>query len=58
MTGPLGHQTPEYQRSVLPPDVTARVAVEQPSTLGWECCVGRSASVIGMKTFVASAPLK
>ena len=52
------HQTQEYQDSVLPPDVTARVAVEQASTLGWDRYVGRSGRVIGMKTFGASAPLK
>jgi transketolase len=51
-------QAPEYQNSVLPPGVTARVAVEQASTLGWERYVGRSGRVIGMKTFGASAPLK
>jgi transketolase len=52
------HQTPEYRDRVLPPDVTARVAVEQASTFGWERYVGRSGRVIGMKTFGASAPLK
>ena len=52
------HQTQEYQDSVLPPDVTARVAVEEASTLGWERYVGRSGRIIGMKTFGASAPLK
>jgi transketolase len=52
------HQTQEYQDSVLPPDVTARVAVEQASTFGWERYVGRTGRVIGMKTFGASAPLK
>ena len=52
------HQPQAYQDSVLPPDVTARVAVEQASTFGWERYVGRSGRVIGMKTFGASAPLK
>jgi transketolase len=52
------HQTHEYRDSVLPPDVKARVAVEQASTFGWERYVGTSGSVIGMKTFGASAPLK
>ncbi len=51
-------QTQAYQDSVLPPNVKARVAVEQASTLGWERYVGRSGHVIGMKTFGASAPLK
>jgi transketolase len=49
------HQTKEYQDSVLPPDVTARVAVEQGSTLGWERYVGNSGRIVGMKTFGASA---
>ena len=52
------HQTQEYQDEVLPPQVTARVAVEQASTFGWERYVGRSGRMIGMKTFGASAPLK
>jgi transketolase len=52
------HQTEEYRNSVLPPKVTARVAVEQASTLGWERYVGPSGQVIGMHTFGASAPLK
>ncbi len=49
---------PEYRESVLPPEVTARVAVEQASTLGWERYVGLRGEVIGMQTFGASAPLK
>ena len=52
------HQTQEYRDSVLPPKVRARVAVEQASTMGWDRYVGPSGSVIGMKTFGASAPLK
>jgi transketolase len=51
-------QTQEYQDTVLPPQVTARVAVEQASTFGWERYVGRSGRMIGMHTFGASAPLK
>jgi transketolase len=52
------HQTQEYRDSVLPPDVKARVAIEQASTFGWERYVGNFGHVIGMKTFGASAPLK
>ncbi len=52
------HQTQEYRDSVLPPGVTARVAVEQASTFGWERYVGTTGRIIGMKTFGASAPLK
>jgi transketolase len=52
------HQPKSYRDSVLPPHVTARIAVEQGSTLGWERYVGTEGRVIGMKTFGASAPLK
>jgi len=52
------HQTQQYRDSVLPPAVTARVAIEQASTFGWERYVGLSGRVIGMTTFGASAPLK
>jgi transketolase len=51
-------QSRDYQDSVLPPEVEARVAVEQGSTLGWERYVGREGRVVGMHTFGASAPLK
>jgi transketolase len=48
-------QSQEYRDSVLPPAVTARVAIEQASSLGWE----RYAPVsVAMTTFGASAPLK
>ena len=52
------HQSREYQDSVLPPEVEARVAVEQASTFGWERYVGLKGRIIGMRTFGASAPLK
>jgi transketolase len=52
------HQSRDYKNSVLPPDVEARVAVEQASTFGWERYVGVKGRVIGMHTFGASAPLK
>jgi len=51
-------QPDEYRDSVLPPSITARVAVEQATTLGWERYVGMRGQIIGMKTFGASAPLK
>ena len=47
-----------YRAAVLPPAVTRRVAVEQASTLGWERYTGLHGTIIGMKTFGASAPLK
>jgi transketolase len=52
------HQPEEYRAAVLPPDVTRRVAVEQASTLGWERYTGLRGTILGMKTFGASAPLK
>ena len=51
------HQTQEYRDAVLPPSVEARVSVEMGSTLGWRQYVGSRGSMIGMKSFGASAPL-
>jgi transketolase len=51
-------QPQAYREAVLPPQVTARIAIEQGSTLGWDRYVGTGGKVIGMKTFGASAPLK
>jgi transketolase len=51
-------QSQSYRDSVLPPEVTARVSVEQASTFGWERYVGLTGASVGMKTFGASAPLK
>ena len=51
-------QSEEYRRTVLPPSVKARVAVEQASTFGWNRYVGIDGAILGMKTFGASAPLK
>jgi transketolase len=52
------HQDEQYRTQVLPPDVLARVAVEQASTLGWSQYTGMHGVVLGMHTFGASAPLK
>ena len=51
-------QDDDYRAAVLPPEVTRRVAVEQASTLGWERYTGLRGTILGMKTFGASAPLK
>ena len=51
-------QPRDYRDAVLPPAVTARVAIEQASTFGWSRYVGDRGKVIGMETFGASAPLK
>ena len=50
-------QTQEYRDGVLPPSVTARVAIEQGGTFGWERYTGLTGAVVGMNTFGASAPL-
>jgi len=52
------HQSQEYQNTVLPPAIKARVAVEQASSFGWERYAGRPGQLNCMKTFGASAPLK
>ena len=49
---------PEYREDVLPSSVTARVSVEEGSTLGWARYVGASGVSLGMETFGASAPLQ
>jgi len=51
-------QDERYRDAILPPGVTARVAVEQASTLGWDRYVGPEGAIIGMHTFGSSAPLK
>ena len=52
------HQSDDYKEEVLPPEVTARVSVEQASVFGWTHFVGSTGIVVGMHTFGASAPLK
>jgi len=51
-------QDKSYRDQVLPPDVKARVAVEQASSMGWAHYVGDNGRIIGMHTFGASAPIK
>jgi transketolase len=52
------HQSQAYRDRVLPPEVTARVAVEEGSTFGWERYTGPQGAVLGMHTFGLSAPMK
>jgi transketolase len=52
------HQGAEYREQVIPSSVKARVCVEQAGTFGWERYAGDGGTIIGMKTFGASAPLK
>ncbi len=47
-------QPTEYREAVLPPGVTARVAVEQASVFGWDRYVGPTGEIVGMRTFGAS----
>ena len=49
-------QSVEYRSSVLPPDVLARVSVEEASTFGWERYVGPRGTMVGMHSFGMSAP--
>jgi transketolase len=51
-------QSDDYKAQVFPPDVKARVSVEQAATLGWDRYVGPYGKMIGMHTFGASAPIK
>ena len=45
-----------YRDAVLPPAVTARVAVEAGSSLGWDRFVGGDGAIVGIDRFGASAP--
>jgi len=49
-------QEQAYRDSVLPPEVTARVAVEAGMRIGWEHYVGLGGAVVGLDDFGASAP--
>jgi transketolase len=49
-------QPQEYRDSVLPPAITARIAVEAGIKLGWEHYIGLSGKIIGLDSFGASAP--
>ncbi|MBS1596497.1 MAG: transketolase [Bacteroidetes bacterium] len=55
----LFRQQPEdYRHSVLPPAVTARIAIEAGSPQGWGEWVGEKGRVVGISKFGASAPEK
>lgn len=51
-------QDADYQAAVLPPSVTARVAVEAGVSLGWHRWVGSSGRVLALDRYGASAPAK
>ncbi len=52
----FAEQDAAYRESVLPRSVTARVAVEAASPLGWDRWIGDRGAFVGMTTFGASAP--
>lgn len=49
-------QDPDYQRSVLPPDIKARVACEAGIRQGWDRYIGEHGRFVGMSWFGASGP--
>jgi transketolase len=51
-------QPQEYRDEVLPPEITARLAVEAGAPLGWHEWVGDNGDIIGITRFGASAPAK
>ena len=52
----FSRQSEKYQREVLPPELTARVAVEAASPFGWERFTGSGGRIIGIDRFGSSAP--
>lgn len=51
-------QDKAYKDSILPPEVTARLAVEAGISQGWQRYVGASGDVVSIERFGASAPYK
>ncbi len=51
-------QSQDYRDDVLPPTITARVAIEAAVMQGWEKYVGLDGITIGMTRYGASAPIK
>ncbi len=49
-------QSPAYHETVLPPQITARLAIEAGVALGWKQYVGDRGDVISMTRYGASAP--
>jgi transketolase len=50
-------QDKRYRDAVLPPSVTARVAVEAASPMGWDRYAGHAGEIIAMHSFGSSAPI-
>ena len=51
-------QDEAYRHAVLPPEVSARVAVEEAAALGWDRYAGPTGEIIAMRSFGASAPIQ
>jgi transketolase len=51
-------QPQDYKNEVLPPSITARVAIEAASPFGWDRYVGAKGAILGINRFGASAPYK
>ena len=49
-------QQADYQKTIFPPDVPVRLAVEAASPFGWHRYVGTQGEIIGLDRFGASAP--
>jgi transketolase len=49
-------QSTDYQDSILPPEISARVSVEAGVRLGWERYIGQRGISIGISHFGTSAP--
>ena len=49
-------QSADYKKTILPPDVKVRLAIEMGSSLGWERYVGDKGGVLVIDRFGASAP--
>jgi len=51
-------QQKNYRDTVLPPDITKRLAVETGASFGWCEWTGNEGDIIGVDKFGASAPYK
>ncbi len=49
-------QDREYRETILPPQVTRRLAIEAGSPFGWERYTGSAGEILGVERFGASAP--
>ena len=54
----FNRQPREYKETILPPDVSNRVAVEAASPMSWYRWVGPYGLIIGLERFGVSAPAK